>query len=71
MCPCGFGAEPWHYPRGGVCAVGMDTPIRALGASNERRCADGRHFWPENVVEGDTCNCGAWYRFHDRIEATP
>jgi hypothetical protein len=23
-CPCGRGGEPWHWPRGGVCTVGMD-----------------------------------------------
>lgn len=27
-CPCGLGDEPWHWPRGGVCVVGMD---KALG----------------------------------------
>lgn len=36
------------------------------------RCSDGRHYWHENAChESDTCNCGAWYRFADRIERTP
>jgi len=21
-CPCGLGAEPWHWPRHGICTVG-------------------------------------------------
>jgi len=34
-------------------------------------CDDDSHFWSEDAdAEGDTCNCGAWYRFADRIEAT-
>lgn len=28
-CPCGHGDEPWHFPKGGVCTVGMDMPVRA------------------------------------------
>lgn len=36
------------------------------------RCSDDVHHWHENAdAEGDTCNCGAWYRFADRIERTP
>lgn len=31
-------------------------------------CVGGTHFWPDDTVDGDTCNCGAWYRFADRIE---
>jgi hypothetical protein len=23
-CPCGHTDEPWHWPRGGICAIGMD-----------------------------------------------
>ncbi len=34
-------------------------------------CSHDRHYWPEDTAEGDTCNCGAWYRFEDRIERTP
>ena len=35
------------------------------------RCGGGKHYWHENACcEGDTCNCGEWYRFADRIEAT-
>lgn len=35
------------------------------------RCSDDKHYWHENAdAEGDTCNCGAWYRFGDRIEKT-
>ena len=36
------------------------------------RCSDDEHHWHENAdAEGDTCNCGAWYRFADRIIRTP
>lgn len=36
------------------------------------RCSDGTHHWHEDAdAEGDTCNCGDWYRFADRIEKTP
>lgn len=35
------------------------------------RCGQGKHYWHENAChEGDTCNCGDWYRFADRIEET-
>ena len=35
------------------------------------RCGQGKHYWHENAChEGDTRNCGAWYRFADRIEET-
>lgn len=39
--------------------------------SQHGRCRDKRHFWPDDSAEGDTCDCGQWYRFSDRIEATP
>jgi hypothetical protein len=36
-----------------------------------RGCDFGRHMWPiEADAEGDTCECGQWYRFNDRIEST-
>lgn len=36
------------------------------------RCSDTQHYWCEDAdAEGDTCNCGRWYRFADRIEETP
>lgn len=28
VCPCGKGDHPWHWPRGGVCAVGADMAVR-------------------------------------------
>jgi len=35
------------------------------------RCSPDKHMWHENAdTEGDTCNCGEWYRFADRIERT-
>lgn len=35
------------------------------------RCGSGKHHWHENANhEGDTCNCGEWYRFADRIETS-
>lgn len=35
-------------------------------------CTDAVHVWHDDAdTEGDTCTCGAWYRFKDRIERTP
>jgi hypothetical protein len=37
-----------------------------------RECSDEQHCWhPDADEDGDTCNCGAWYRFKDRIVQTP
>jgi hypothetical protein len=27
-CPCGLSDEPWHWPRGGVCKVGAEMPLK-------------------------------------------
>lgn len=36
------------------------------------RCAFGKHVWADDAdAPGDTCECGAWYRWPDRIEQTP
>lgn len=51
------------------CSIHQPKPMPVL--VTEGRCRDGRHFWPEDADEGDTCECGQWYRFADRIEATP
>ncbi len=40
-------------------------------AETEIPCADGKHQWLSDAAEGDTCHCGQWYRFANRIEATP
>ena len=38
----------------------------------ETPCTSDGYFWAETAdAEGDTCNCGAWYRFRDRIERLP
>src|SRR5688572_27672805 len=36
------------------------------------RCCDlSSHVWAvEATTEGDTCECGQWYRFDDRIESS-
>ena len=40
--------------------------------TEQRQCEGGRHVWSEDATaDGDTCECGAWYRFADRIEQTP
>lgn len=39
--------------------------------TTEERCRDDKHFWPDDSTEGDTCECGQWYRFSSRIEAVP
>ena len=40
--------------------------------ATEKSCGEGKHYWSaEADAEGDTCNCGEWYRFADRIELTP
>ena len=31
-------------------------------------CVGLVHRWPDDAAEGDTCNCGDWYRFSDRIQ---
>lgn len=34
-------------------------------------CSPDKHQWHHDAdAEGDTCNCGEWYRFADRIERT-
>jgi len=33
-------------------------------------CGLTTHIWPEDAEDGDTCNCGEWYRFRDHIQAT-
>lgn len=53
-----------------------DLPRQATGQSAttapEKACSSENHFWDETAdAEGDTCNCGDWYRFRDRIERTP
>jgi hypothetical protein len=38
----------------------------------EQPCTPNKHRWADTAdVEGDTCNCGEWYRFKDRIERSP
>lgn len=34
-CPCGKGGEPWHYPRSGICTVGME--MRAILSAPPQR----------------------------------
>lgn len=43
-----------------------DARIREVGG-----CQRGNHFWPDGTVDGDTCDCGAWYRFSNTIEEAP
>jgi hypothetical protein len=63
-------APAWGVDRtvtiGEAQLVAPETPISAP------HCTDDRHRWPKEAdAEGDTCHCGAWYRFRDRIERTP
>ena len=32
--------------------------------SQQGRCRDKRHFWPDDSAEGDTCDCGAVVSLH-------
>lgn len=42
----------------------MTVPARAA-----LECSLDNHVWNDEAdAEGDTCNCGEWYRFADRIE---
>jgi hypothetical protein len=43
----------------------------STGDQERRRpCERGIHVWGEDATaEGDTCECGEWYRFEDRIES--
>jgi hypothetical protein len=36
--------------------------------THPKPCGDGKHQWPADAADGDTCNCGQWYRFPNRIE---
>jgi hypothetical protein len=53
----------------------VESQIQSYEAAREqaeRLCEGGQHHWSESAdAEGDTCNCGAYYRFHHRIEKTP
>lgn len=44
---------------------------RSPQISRETPCNGNCHWWPADSAVGDTCNCGQWYRFNDRIEGTP
>jgi hypothetical protein len=41
-----------------------------MSAPRVLTCTTAAHQWPADTVEGDTCQCGAWYRFDDRILAS-
>lgn len=68
----GFCAE--HRPKPKKLAAALKARVRFEDQDPDEqfypaRCEDARHYWHENAdAEGDTCNCGAWYRFADRIE---
>ncbi len=50
---------------------GRESEIRAAEAK-PLECTDGIHRWHEDAdAEGDTCECGAWYRFENYIQRTP
>lgn len=48
-----------------------DTAIFDVSDLVDLRCVGDEHVWPDDAEDGDTCNCGAWYRFPDRIQRTP
>lgn len=61
-------------PVSAVCAkCGWYPPSQATPAApGGVECAGDVHRWADEAdAEGDTCQCGNWYRFSDRIERTP
>jgi hypothetical protein len=63
-----------NRPRKLVDALNAIVPFEQQDPDEQfypTRCGHGNHHWHENAdAEGDTCNCGEWYRFADRIEQT-
>lgn len=41
----------------------MQTPDTKAGRTTPRDCRNGRHFWPSDYTDGDTCECGGLYLF--------
>lgn len=56
---------------------GRSITISADAPANEPEprvvpCTPGvMHYWPDDAEYGDTCNCGAWYRWRDSIQEAP
>ncbi len=66
--PMPLGEEMFKYH--GYSGPCPKEPLRAT-PTPEKPCTSDDHFWADTAgAEGDTCNCGEWYRFHDRIERT-
>lgn len=36
-CPCGFGDEPWHWPRNGICKPGEEKRVKPDGAGAQMK----------------------------------
>ena len=36
-CPCGLGAEPWHWPRNGICSVGANMLVNSPAIGGEKQ----------------------------------
>ncbi len=46
--------------------------LKRLRAPSEWPCTGYEHYWDDTAdADGDTCNCGAWYRFASKIVRTP
>lgn len=52
-------------------ASGPTGSSRSPQPEGSALCRNDAHRWDDEAdAEGDTCNCGAWYRFANRIEGT-
>ncbi len=54
---------------------GQTGDVIAVKTTEAHHCVDFgsvvMHYWSEEAdAEGDTCECGKWYRFKDRIVET-
>jgi hypothetical protein len=48
------------------------TALReALSQGPTEECPNGRHTWPPDYSDGDTCNCGMFYLFVHSDERGP
>lgn len=67
--PMPSGEEMFKYH--GYSGPCPKPPLPAPFVADAGPCELDKHNWSAGAdAEGDTCNCGGWYRFRDRIERT-
>jgi hypothetical protein len=52
-CPCGHADEPWHWPRGGICTVGLGMSAAAVDpqATSQQRPSTRDKSSPSNDLQ--------------------